>query len=106
MTAATPPEPQPSLPRRFAVALVLGTLTLAAVAVAISTGGCGRTPTPPNPGDDPAAGPKVDAWKVAGSRLRKETDLPTCKAALGGLRAEEGKNLPALSDEATTALAA
>jgi hypothetical protein len=42
--------------------------------------------------------------------MKRETDLATCKAALNGLRSdtgmEEGKKLPALTDEALSALAA
>jgi hypothetical protein len=85
---------------------------LVAGALALVGTGCGKPPrsstsTPDDPGGLPKGG---DPWVATVSRLKKETDLATCKQALGGLKADfgtdEGKKLPVLSDEAFAALSA
>jgi hypothetical protein len=98
-----------SRPRPFGVRSVCPVL-LAGALVLLGTG-CGKQPGSSGvPADPVATAPKADPWVVAGARLKKETDLTTCKSVLIGLRtdtnADETKRLPALSDDALKALQA
>ncbi len=108
MSAAASP-PDPSRPRRLFAGLSLGGALVALVTMAF-VGGCSKPPPPVDGSNDSPSGPKADPWKTASARLKKGTDYPTCKSALGGLSADtgaqEGKKLPALSAEALAALAA
>jgi hypothetical protein len=108
ISADTPHEPR--RPRRLLAGLSLVAALLAAAAVTVPGGGCGKAPGPAeNKSTDPVAEEKKEPWKVAAGRLKRETDLAACKAALLGLRVDTGtgdQKLPALSDEALAALAA
>ncbi len=104
--AAKPPD---SLPSRWLFAVLFAAVGILIVAAAITlSGGCSKPPT--TAGGDPATNtPKGDAWKAAGTRLSKETDLPATKSALASITSDignqAGEKLPAISEEALTALA-
>ncbi len=109
MTASAPPPDTPRPHRVLAgLFLVAALVVMVAVAVTVSGVGCSKPPTPPP--DTATAGPKGDAWKVAGVRLKKDTDTTATKTALSALTSDvsnqEGQKLPALSDEAFAALTA
>src|SRR5262245_25252769 len=63
---------------------LLGTL---AVGVSVLATGCGKPPKPPK-SDDPTGSTKGDPWEAAAKKLRKSTDLLTCKGAINGLNSE------------------
>jgi hypothetical protein len=78
--------------------------------VALLAPGCAKvrtTSTEPGKGE----GPKADPWEVAAKRLRKETDLPACRAALSQLNNElagrpDVPSPPPLTSDAEKAVAA
>jgi len=89
-----------SAPRRsFAGAFALA---LAGAAVALSSVSCSK---PPKPSADVQgqAGPKVEPWKAAAARLRKDTDASAAKGALGLL---SGEKIPPTPDDALAAIGA
>jgi hypothetical protein len=104
MTSAAKPY---TLRRRPGLFLSLGLGAAAALAL---SAGCGTAPAPAGAdGKDntPAAATKVDTWRLAGPRLKRDTDFATCKSVLGGLRADAAgdKAAPAaLTDAALDAL--
>lgn len=104
--AASPPEP--SRVRRLIAGALLAAGLLATLAVPISSVGCSKAPK--HAGGDSETGVKGDPWKVAGARLKKETDLIGTKAALTALtsdvNSQEGQKLPGLTDDGLAALAA
>jgi hypothetical protein len=75
---------------------------------ALLGGGCSR-PVTNNASNDPA-GAKVDPWKAAAARLKKDTDLAATKQALSTVNSETGQQggetLPALAPDQLAALAA
>ena len=89
----------------------LAALTLAALFVvgAALTGasGCTKPPSGVKNNEEPVAA-KGDPWKVAGQRLKKETDWAACRTALGGLATDLNTQtkdaLPALSEAEFTKL--
>lgn len=90
----TPPDRRP-LAALTLVAALLGV----AAALAVTTG-CGKPP-PPMKYDEETTVAKGDPWKGAAQRLRKDTDLAACRAALGGLandlNTQNKEALPVLS---------
>ncbi len=65
----------------------LGVLIALAVGIALLSTGCGRPPRI-NDSDEKDTRQKADPWEAAAKRLRKETDLKSCKAALSSLNHE------------------
>ncbi|AMV25955.1 hypothetical protein VT84_16270 [Gemmata sp. SH-PL17] len=81
-------------------ALTAGLFAIGA-AVLVGASGCTKPPTGvKNTEEQPTT--KGDPWKVAGQRLRKETDWAACRTALGGLatdlNTQTKETLPVLSD--------
>jgi hypothetical protein len=93
--SANPPEPRgqrsddtgqktrPGGPRLFTGGLLVVLLAAAALLAA----GCGKSGDPKK-SEERSADKKIDPWEALGKRLRKETDLATCKSALGQLASE------------------
>src|SRR5262245_16059256 len=98
--AANPSEKNPRPLRPPAAAALAFALLAGAILALSSIGGCSKAPARPT--DDISTGPgeKVDQWKAAAAKLRKDTDAATIKSALGALG---GEKLPATSDEALAA---
>lgn len=96
--AASPPDS--SSPRRTLAGATLVLALLGTAALALSVVSCSKPPLPVDDKDG-TAGPKVEPWKAAPVKLRKETDPIATKAALAVL---SGENLPATSDESLAAI--
>ncbi|MCI0700069.1 MAG: hypothetical protein L0241_03165 [Planctomycetia bacterium] len=58
---------------------------VAMVALGVGSSGCSKPPPPPPPDPNTVKG---KPWEVAAVRLRKDTDIAACKAALGGLTSD------------------
>ncbi len=103
----TPTEKQSENPSRrpFATVLLASAL-LAVIAALTSTSGCGKPPPGLKPDEKTLKG---DPWKVAGQRLKKDTDLAGCRAALGGLvndlNTQNKESLPSLTEAELAELA-
>jgi hypothetical protein len=82
-----------------------------AVGACVLVTGCGKPPRLSQTPDDKGGAPKGDPWDVAAKKLRKDTDLLTCKTVLGALNndlaaSEKAAKPAALTKEAADALAA
>jgi hypothetical protein len=102
MTPAANPPDDPRPQRTLAAALGFSLLLLVGAATALSTISCSKPPASSTT-DTISNGAKVDAWKQAAAKLRKDTDPASVKLALGLLG---GEKFPALSDEALAAVGA
>ncbi|VTR93822.1 unnamed protein product [Gemmata massiliana] len=81
-------------------AFAAGLFAVGAAAL-VGASGCTKPPTGVKNTEEQAV-TKGDPWKVAGQRLRKETDWAACRTALGGLatdlNTQTKETLPVLSD--------
>lgn len=84
---------------------------LALIALAASLAGCGKSATSTKPDGQKSEAAKADPWDGVAKRLRKDTDVGACRAALNQLNSDLGNrpDVPGpapLSPDAEKALAA
>jgi hypothetical protein len=101
-----PPATPPDL--RF-LGRPLAALSFAVLLLSVALfGGCSKPVT--NNASNENAGTKVDPWKAAAARLKKDTDLAAAKQALATINSDagqqEGEKLPAAAPEQLAALSA